>query len=104
VTPRERLEQAIELATLEDPDAFACRFCTCPAIGVADRAGLGPIPDKGHYARTMADSCPSLRGGLHAQLVHEDVWAKIDPFLDLAPAGYGADTELSVVNDELARL
>jgi hypothetical protein len=104
VTPRQRLEQAMALAVLEDPHALDCRFCGCGQVGIADRAGLGPLPDSGHYARTMADACPSLGSEVHARLVHEDLWAKLDPFLDLAPADYGADTELSVVNTELAAL
>lgn len=103
MTARQRLEQAIELAVLEDAGALACRFCGCAQVTAEDRGALGPIPVSGHYARTMADSCPALRGGLHAQIVHEDLWARLDPFLDLAPAlYYGADSDLAVVNAELA--
>jgi len=104
VTPRELLEQAIALARMEDPDPLACQWCGMDRVHAVDRPGLGPIPCDPHWAQTMATACLALRGEPYARIRHEALWAALDPFLDLAPAGYGDDTELAVVNEELALL
>lgn len=104
MTPRGRLQLAIELAVLDDPRALACRFCGCAQVEAIDDGLLGARAKDGHYARTLATACRALSGGLAARIRHEDLWARLDPWLDLVPADYGDDTELAVINDELAAL
>jgi hypothetical protein len=117
MTARELLETAIALARLDGP--LACRWCGCETVTVEDRAGLGPIPVTGHYAHTLGDVCPALYGDSWAYVagtagdgseiiscpareVHEDLWARLDEWLP--PADYGDDSELAVVDEELAAL
>jgi hypothetical protein len=97
MTPREALEQAVAQI------GYRCRFCGCTEISVEDRPGLGPIPVTGHLAPTMDTACPALRSPVHTNLVHEDLWSQLDRYLG-PPADYGDDTDLAVVNDELAAL
>ena len=117
---RELLETVIALARLDAP--LACRWCGCAAVTVEDRPGLGPIPVTGHYAHTLGDVCPALYGdswtyvagtdedgtqiiSSPAREVHEDLWARLEAWLPPAEAAdYGADSELAVVDEELAAL
>jgi len=96
MSPRELLEEAIAQARPR------CRFCGCTMVTAEDRP-FGPVPVSNHYARTMETACPALRGGLHARLVHEDLWDGLDRYLG-PPSDYGEDSDLAVVNDELAAL
>lgn len=97
MTPRELLEAAITQARPR------CRFCGCATVTAEDRPGLGPIPVSHHFAKTLATACPALGGGLHARLVHDDLWDGLDRYLG-PPADYGDDSDMTVVNEELAAL